>query len=249
MRVITSNPVLNFNGDGLYENANGKKQKTSLPKTTKVPKDPNAPKKGLAKVASKVGHGLAKAAKATGHGLAKAASAVGHAIVKAEQFVVKESKVFAKGVKKAGGKIKTGTKKLIHKKNKDGIETFQKPLTPVVPDGNGYKKVNADGTQTTLTKSDVIPVNNQFIAKLDTDPKKAITVSTNPETGATNIGQDYAPEEVVGQPAADGNIEYFHVTDEEGKMSPALKWGLIGGGALIVIIVIVVIIRKNKKKS
>jgi len=174
---------------------------------------------------------------AIGHGIVAGVKAIGHAIVVAEQFVVKESKVFAKGVAKAAKKVGAGVKKLVHHKDaKTGKDVFKNELPTISA---------SEASQ--LPPDSTIKVGGVFVKKSDIDPSKPIVASTDPNTGAKKIGQDYEAHEVVGEAGDDGNVKYYSAKDvDKSGMSSNMKIALIGGGVLALAVGAYFIFRKKK---
>jgi len=168
--------------------------------------------------------------KKIGKGVVKGAKAVGRAIVKVEHAIAKASKKVVKGVKLAGGKIKAGSKKLIHHKKKDGGDIFTQKLPIATPETPKDKVVEIAGKQYSTAD---LPTNKQI-------------VQTTDESGNAIAGVEFNPNEVVGVTGADGNIEYQTPDAIEGGMSKNLKIGLIIGGGLLLVGIIIFAIRKKK---
>ena len=198
MEVITQAPIY-------YSSAEGKKRKDKKDSTGTT-----GEKKSFFK---KVGQSIGKAAKAVVKG-----------IVRAEQWVVKESKVVAKGVKKksAENKIKRQARRLKRHQAKDGQDVFKNVLQTTPAPAPGAVQI-AEGI---------------FAQAHDIDPNKPVTISTDPTSGTVTVGQDYGAREVVATAGTDGNVQYYKNSDQEGegeRMSKQTKIILIAVGSLAVI--------------
>lgn len=166
-----------------------------------------------------------------GKNIVKGAKAVGRAIVKVEHAIAGASKKVVKGVKLEAGKIKEGTKKLIHHKKKDGSDIFTKKLPVATPETPKEKVVEIAGKQYSIAD---LPTNKDI-------------VQTTDENGNAIAGVEFNPNEVVGITGADGNIEYQTPDAIEGGMSKNLKIALIAGGSLLLVGIIIFAIRKRNK--
>jgi hypothetical protein len=178
--------------------------------------------------------------KKVGKGLVKGVKAVGRAIKNAARWVATKSKNLVKGAKRGSKGAKVKGSALKHNKTaaSGGKDVFLSELPPAT-------------AQTPPEK--VVTIEGQKFAAIDVPANRPIVVATDPTTGQKSVGVEYMPSEVTGVEQPDGTFSYYKPTDVEivaddkkGKMSTAMKVGLIVGGLAVVGVIIYYVVKKNK---
>jgi hypothetical protein len=194
-------------------------------------------------------------------GFGKAIKWVGGEIVKAERWVVKESKVVAKGVIVSEKKILSKANKLIHHKEKSGhatddISTANNTTNYFQTNDSGLAKMKDVFTEPLpkISKEQAAKMNKKHVANVDGqnyDASKAngkpIVASTD-QDGTKVVGVEYTPDEVTAEKDNNGNYQYYTNKDaDEGTGMSTTTKILIGvGGVVFLGILTWLAVRKKK---
>jgi hypothetical protein len=169
--------------------------------------------------------------KKVGGGVVKAGKFVGKNIAKAARWVAKKSKNAVKGVKNLGKNVKAKGKKLVHQKKTKKTNSKISSLSVADASGGDVFTKPLEKASAATPPEKIVDIEGQKYSTEGVEENKAITVSTNPETGEKIAGVEFEPSEVVAVTGDDGYVEYY--TPESVGMNKNLKIGLIIGASVI----------------